>query len=55
MTQNASFLIELARFNGVALGWAGWQLWSVRRSLQQSRDGARRFAPSEDPPRHSER
>ncbi len=42
MTDNR-FLIEFLLFGLVALGWAGWELWSVRRKDD-----------SEKPPRHPE-
>lgn len=53
MTGNPIFLLELVIFNGAALAWAGWELWSVRRS----RDPKPPPGPSEgsaDEPRHPE-
>jgi len=31
-------LIELLLVFGVAVGWAGWQLWSVRRKPRSDRN-----------------
>jgi hypothetical protein len=30
-------LIELLLVFGVVIGWAGWQLWSVKRPLREDR------------------
>ncbi|MEM8725123.1 MAG: hypothetical protein AAGE86_06350 [Pseudomonadota bacterium] len=37
--------IEIAMFYGIALGFAGWQYWSVSKSLEEDR--AKRRAEEE--------
>ncbi|MDP3491845.1 MAG: hypothetical protein Q8R82_01935 [Hyphomonadaceae bacterium] len=34
MEFNPIFLFELLLFNGVVLAWAGYELWSVRKSVR---------------------
>ncbi len=46
-----TFLIETLFFEGAALAWAGWELWSLRRDEQKSPP---KKPHSEDPPGHPE-
>lgn len=50
MSGNTFFFIELVGFHGVVLGWAVWELTSLRR--EQRRDKA--AAASSDRARHAE-
>jgi hypothetical protein len=42
---NYTFLIEFIGFGVAALGWAGWELWSLRRDMpkgdKSSKDSTR--------------
>jgi hypothetical protein len=48
---NYTFLIEFIGFGVAALGWAGWELWSLRRD---SEVGAKSDKSSKDSTRHPE-
>ena len=49
---NTIFLMEFLLFDGAALAWAGWELWSVRPRRDE---GAKeRDAESKESARHSE-
>lgn len=50
---NSLFLMEFLLFDGAALAWAGWELWSVRPSKDQPTE-ARPLPSSEDAARHPE-
>jgi hypothetical protein len=50
---NTIFLMEFLLFDGAALAWAGWELWSVRPSLDEA--AKKRDAASKDAARHPER
>jgi hypothetical protein len=47
------FLMEFLLFDGAALAWAGWELWSVRPS--QDPPKAKEPTSSDGSPRHPER
>ena len=49
---NTLFLLEFLIFDGAALTWAGYELWSVRRSKWDAE--TKTEAESKDPPRHPE-
>jgi hypothetical protein len=40
MLEKWGFLIEAGLFGGVALGWAFWQLYSVRKEIRKDRETA---------------
>lgn len=46
MSSNALFLIELLYTGGVVIGWASWELWSLRRDRIRDEQAA---ASPEDP------
>ncbi len=48
MNVNPIFLIELLVFNGAALAWAGYELWTVRPSQREKK------SPPPDEPGHTE-
>ncbi len=50
---NTIFLMELLLFYGAVLVWAGWELWSVRPSLDKA--AKKRDAASKKAARHPER
>jgi hypothetical protein len=53
---NTIFLMEFLLFDGAALAWAGWELWSVRPSQDaaaKKRDAASKAA-SKDAAGHPE-
>lgn len=50
---NTVFLIEFALLDVAALSWAGYELWSLRRSKWPD-DKKKPDKPSEEPPRHPE-
>jgi hypothetical protein len=50
---NTLFLLEFLIFDGAALTWAGYELWSVRRSKWEA--DAKDEKPSKEAPRHPER
>jgi hypothetical protein len=54
MASNTTFFVEFLFFDVVALGWAGWELWSIRRSKDKPPADAHEPPPSEEPPRHPE-
>lgn len=37
MNRNYLFIIELVIFNGSALAWAFWELWSLRKSRRDAK------------------
>ncbi len=47
------FLMEFLLFDGAALAWAGWELWSVRPSQDEA--AKKRDAASKESARHPER
>jgi hypothetical protein len=51
------FLLEFLLFNGVALAWAGWELWSIRRSKDEppKESASEPKSPSAEAARHPER
>ncbi len=50
---NSLFLLEFLVFDATALVWAGYELWSVRKS-KWDEDEADKTDPSNEPPRHPE-
>ncbi len=50
---NSLFLLEFLIFDGAALAWAGYELWSVRRSKWEPE--TRDEIASKDSSRHPER
>jgi hypothetical protein len=53
MTVNPIFLMEFLLFDGAALAWAGWEIWSVRRGKDDP-EPERQSPPSKDAPGHPE-
>jgi hypothetical protein len=53
IAMNTIFLMELLLFYGAVLVWAGWELWSVRPSLDKA--AKKRDAASKKAARHPER
>jgi hypothetical protein len=55
---NPLFLMEFLVFNGAALGWAGYELWSLRREREKdaAEDAAKAAAEaaSKESARHPE-
>lgn len=45
--ENWGLLIEGVFFGGAALGWAFWQLYSVRREIRKDREKAAAKAQAE--------
>jgi hypothetical protein len=56
MQSNGLFLMEFLIFDGVALAWAGWELWSLHRdkSKPKAKSGAEPPPASDETPRHPE-
>jgi hypothetical protein len=50
---NTIFLMEFLLFDGAALAWAGWELWSVRPSRDE--EAKKRDAASKEAAGHPER
>jgi threonine/homoserine/homoserine lactone efflux protein len=50
---NSLFLMEFLLFDGAALVWAGWEIWSVRPGKDQA-ETAKKPSPSRETPRHPE-
>lgn len=46
------FLLEFLLFDGAALAWAGYEIWSVRPG--KDKPAERKNASSEEPARHPE-
>jgi hypothetical protein len=53
MTVNPIFLMEFLLFDGAALAWAGWEIWSLRSSKKEP-ESTKHALGSEDPPGHPE-
>jgi hypothetical protein len=51
---NPIFLMEFLLFDGAALAWAGWEIWSVRPGKDNA-EPEKRAQPSNETPRHPER
>jgi hypothetical protein len=53
---HALLLLEFLLFDGAALAWGGWELWSLRRSKWENPADSENAASgrSEDAPRHPE-
>ncbi len=50
---NSVFLMEFLLFDGAALAWAGWEIWSVRPGKDKA-ETAKMPGPSNETPRHPE-
>jgi hypothetical protein len=51
---NSLFLLEFLVFDATALAWAGYELWSVRKSKWEEDDADKADERSNETPRHPE-